>query len=184
MVLAVSLVSLGRRAVVSLVSEGVDGRHAEASAVSTSLRRRGLCAKKFALRRCFSAKARKTSPCVLKTPQIRCFCPRWASFFADEPLVRVCWASFFADEPLQAPCWASFFAATDIAPGLVGDAAPSPPEVVGGLHYTKPLRTGFPSCADGGTDPRCTRASRTAITKPPGARPGGGGAGDGNRTRL
>ena len=50
MVLVVSLVSTGRRAVVSSVSEGVDGRHAEVSVVSTSLRRRGLCAKKFALR--------------------------------------------------------------------------------------------------------------------------------------
>ena len=50
MVMVVSLVSLGRRAVVSSVSEGVDGRRAEASAVSTSLRHRGLCAKKFALR--------------------------------------------------------------------------------------------------------------------------------------
>ena len=35
---------------VSAVSEGVDGRHAEVSVVSTSLRRRGLCAKKFAQR--------------------------------------------------------------------------------------------------------------------------------------
>lgn len=81
-------------------------------------------AKKFALRRYFSAKARKTSPCVLKTPQIRCFCPRWASFFAEVPLWGPCWASFFADEPLEAPCRANFFAATDIAPGLVGGMRP------------------------------------------------------------
>ena len=80
--------------------------------------------KKFALRLCFSAKARKSLPCELKTPQIRRFC--------------ACWASFFAEVPLWGPCRANFFAPTDIAPGLVGDAVPSKLEVVGVLHYMKP----------------------------------------------
>ena len=46
------------------------------------------------------------------------------------------------------------------------------------------VRAGVPSCAAGVPYLRCTRASRAAITKPPGTQPGGGGAGDGNRTRL
>ena len=83
-----------------------------------------LSAKKFALRRCVIVKARKSSPCALKTPQNRRFMACWASFFAEEPLERSCWASFFAEmrlevlcwanlfaeEALERPCWASFFA--------------------------------------------------------------------------
>ena len=45
-----------------------------------------LGAKKFALRRCVIAKARKSSPCALKTPQIWCFCACWANFFAERPV--------------------------------------------------------------------------------------------------
>ena len=59
-------------------------------------------AKKFAPRRCVIAKARKSSPCALKTPQIWHFC--------------ACWASFFAERPLEGPCWASIFAPTGAAP--------------------------------------------------------------------
>ena len=45
-----------------------------------------LGAKKFALRRCVIAKARKSSPCALKTPQIWCFCACWANIFAERPV--------------------------------------------------------------------------------------------------
>ena len=38
------------------------------------------------------------------------------------------------------------FAPTDIAPGLVGDAVPSKPEVVGVLHYMKPSYSVSPAC--------------------------------------
>ena len=51
-------------------------------------------------------RARKSSPCTLKTPQNRRF--------------YVCWASFFAEEPLEGPCWASFFA--PIGPASILDA--------------------------------------------------------------
>ena len=60
-------------------------------------RRFHLGAKKFALWRCVIAKARKSSPCALKTPQIRRSCACWASFFAERPLEGPCWASFFAE---------------------------------------------------------------------------------------
>ena len=53
-------------------------------------------AKKFALRRCVIAKARKSSPCALKTPQIRRFCACWASFFAERLLEGPCWANFIS----------------------------------------------------------------------------------------
>ena len=72
-----------------------------------------LGAKKFALRHCVIAKARKSSPCALKTPQIWRFCACWASFFAEEPLEGLCWASFVAEKPLEGPCWESFFAEWD-----------------------------------------------------------------------
>ena len=61
-----------------------------------------LGAKKFAPRPCVIAKAQKSSPCALKTPQLRRIC--------------ACWASFFAEEPLEGPCWARFFAPTGAAP--------------------------------------------------------------------
>ena len=48
-----------------------------------------LGAKKFAPRRCVIAKARKSSPCALKTPQIWRFCACWASFFARTGTVPV-----------------------------------------------------------------------------------------------
>ena len=54
-----------------------------------------LGAKKFALRHCVIAKARKNSPCALKTPQIWCICACWANFFAERPVDGRCWASFF-----------------------------------------------------------------------------------------
>ena len=60
--------------------------------------------KKFALRRCAIAKARNSSPCALKTPQIWRFC--------------ACSASFFAEEPLEGPCWASIFAPIGTVPVL------------------------------------------------------------------
>ena len=71
-----------------------------------------LGAKKFAPRPCVIAKARKSSPCALKTPQIRRFC--------------ACWASYFAERPLEGPCWASIFAPIGTVPVL--EAARRPPD--------------------------------------------------------
>ena len=59
-------------------------------------------ARKFAPRRCVIAKARNSSPCALKTPQIWRLC--------------ACWASFFAERPLEGPCWARFVAPTGTVP--------------------------------------------------------------------
>ena len=53
---------------------------------------------------------------------------------------------FFAEGPVEEPCWANFLAPTDIVPGLVGDAAPSKPEVAGVLHYMKPPHGVSPAC--------------------------------------
>ena len=60
----------------------------------------------FQRRHVVAPRARKSSPCALKTPQNRRF--------------YVCWASFFAEEPLEGPCWASFFA--PIGPASILDA--------------------------------------------------------------
>ena len=61
----------------------------------------------FQRRHVVAPRARKSSPCTLKTPQNR-------RFYA-------CWASFFAEEPLEGRCWASFFA--PVGPALFLDAA-------------------------------------------------------------
>ena len=53
-------------------------------------------AKKFALCRCFSANARKSSPCALKLGRNWRFMARWASFFAEELLEGPCRANFVA----------------------------------------------------------------------------------------
>ncbi|MBS7072456.1 MAG: hypothetical protein KH092_09255 [Actinomyces sp.] len=87
-------------AVVMLVSRLPCWGRAEVSLVSPSPPQCVLCAKKFALRRCVIVKARKSSPCALKTPQNRRLMARWASFFAEMPLDGRCWAKFFAEEPL------------------------------------------------------------------------------------
>ena len=89
-VMSVSVVPCWGRAVVLLVS--------------TSPCCRASCAKKFALLGLVWVRARKSSPCTLKTPQNR-------RFFA-------CWASFFAEMQLEGPCWASFFAPIGPAPFL------------------------------------------------------------------
>ena len=52
----------------------------------------------------------------------------------------------FRGMPLEGPRWANYFAPTDIVPGLVGDAAPSKPEVAGALHYMKPPHGVSPAC--------------------------------------
>ena len=67
-----------------------------------------------------------------KTAEKRCFQARWANSFAEMPL--------------EGSRWANFFAPTDIVPGLVGDAAPSKPEVAGVLHYMKPPHGVSPAC--------------------------------------
>lgn len=67
-------------------------------------------AKKFALLGLMCARARKSSPCVLKMAQNWCFLACWAKFFAEEPMKGLCWAKFFAEMQLEARCWASFFA--------------------------------------------------------------------------
>lgn len=69
-----------------------------------------LGAREFAPRPCVIAKARKSSPRALKTPQIRRFC--------------ACWANFFADLLLEGPCWARFFAPTGAAPRSCWRRAP------------------------------------------------------------
>ena len=50
----------------------------------------------FQSRHVVAPRARKSSPCTLKTPQNRRFYACWANFFAEEPLKGRCWASFFA----------------------------------------------------------------------------------------
>jgi len=67
-------------------------------------------AKKFALRLCFSAKARKSSPRMPKAAEKRCFQARWANFFAEMPLEGPRWANFFAGKLLEAPRRANFVA--------------------------------------------------------------------------
>ena len=94
-VMSVSVVPCWGRAVVLLVS--------------TSPCCRASCAKKFALLGLVWVRARKSSPCTLKTPQNR-------RFFA-------CWANFFAEEPLEGLCWESFSRQSALSPGLVGDVA-------------------------------------------------------------
>ena len=64
----------------------------------------------FQRRHVVAPRARKSSPCTLKTPQNRHFYACWANYFAETRLERLCWANFFAEEPLKGRCWASFFA--------------------------------------------------------------------------
>ena len=97
-------------ALVMAVSRWSASVPAEVSLVSKSARGRVLCAKKFALRLCFSAKARKSSPRMPKTAEKRCFQARWANFFAEMPLEGPRWANFFAGKLLEAPRWANFVA--------------------------------------------------------------------------
>ena len=83
-----------------------------------------------------------------KTAEKRCFQARWANFFTEMPL--------------EGPCWANFFAPIDIAPGLVGDAAPFKPEVVGGfaLHEAVVQRVA------GVSDPRVVQFPRCSVPHP------------------
>ena len=69
---------------------------AEVSLVSTSPRRRVLCAKKFALRGPMWVRARKSSPSERKMDRNRRFKARWASFVADKPKEALYWANFVA----------------------------------------------------------------------------------------
>lgn len=82
LVLSVSTVAVQRRAVVMGVSCWPASVAAEVSLVAKSPRA-GSC-------------ARKSSPCAPKTPQIRRFYARWASFFTEMPVEGRCWASFIA----------------------------------------------------------------------------------------
>ena len=97
-------------ALVMVVSRWSASVPAEVSLVSKSARGCVLCAKKFALRLCFSAKARKSSPRMPKTAEKRCFQARWANFFAEMPLEGPRWANFFAGKLLEAPRRANFVA--------------------------------------------------------------------------
>ena len=162
---------------------------------------------KFALLGLRSSKTRQNSPCIRKISEKAAFRASWASF------VPKCALLLCAGQVLSRNCcWRG--RAGRVSSRLlalcsgVRSLRHSPLRQWWG-HHTKPSYSlspacwtlvscifpaaqcrirlcgrGVPSCADGGAGPRCTRASRTAITKPPGARPGGGGAGDGNRTRL
>ena len=113
MVLAVSLVSTGRRVVVSAVSEGVDGRHAEVSVVSTSLRRRGLCAKKFALR-------------AQNTPN-SAFLPLLGEFFRENDAGVRLLGELFRAGARNAYCWANCVAPSAAESSSLGLARPVEP---------------------------------------------------------
>ena len=54
--------------------------------------------------------ARKSSPCMPKTAEKRCFQARWANFVAEMPLEGPRWANFFAGKLLEAPRRANFVA--------------------------------------------------------------------------
>lgn len=166
------------------------------------------CQRKCAILRCFNKSARQNSPCSACCHQIRDkIRPARAKYAKKRHFERA--GRVFS----RNCCWTGragpdFSRRLSQRPGLGGDAAPSTSPVVG-VYYTKPSYSpspqcwtlvscnspatqcrirfcgrGVPSGAASATYLRCTRASRTGITKPPGARPGGGGAGDGNRTRL
>ena len=86
-VLSVSMVAVEGRAVVMAVSRWPASAAAVVSLVSKPPCHCALCAKKFALRHRVAVKARKSSPCMPKTAEKRCFQARWASFFAEMPLL-------------------------------------------------------------------------------------------------
>ena len=112
-VLSVSMVAVEGRAVVMAVSRWPASAAAVVPVVTSLPRCRVLCAKKFALRHRVAVKARKSSPCMPKTAEKRCFQARWASFFADKPLEGPCWASYFAEKSLEGLRWANFVARAD-----------------------------------------------------------------------
>ena len=85
-VLSVSMVAVEGRAVVMAVSRWPASAAAVVSLVSKPPCHCALCAKKFALRHRVAVKVRKSSPCMPKTAEKRCFQARWASFFADVPV--------------------------------------------------------------------------------------------------
>ena len=85
-VLWVSTVAVEGRAVVIVVSCWPASVAAEVSLVSKSPCGCAMCAKKFALRDLVWARARKSSPCMPKMAEKRCFQARWANFFAEMPL--------------------------------------------------------------------------------------------------
>ena len=78
------------------------------------------------------------------------------------------------------PCRVSFFAPTGTAPRSCRRSSALHAGRGGGfaLHEAVEQRVA------GVLDPHVVQFPRTGITKPPGVWPGGGGAGDGNRTRL
>ena len=109
-VLGVSTVAVEGRAVVMVVSCWPASVAAEVSLVSKSPCGCAMCAKKFALRDLVWARARKSSPCMPKMAEKRCFQARWANFFAEMPLDGPRRANFFAEMPLEALSWATFVA--------------------------------------------------------------------------
>ena len=108
-VLSVSMVAVEGRAVVMAVSRWPASAAAVVSLVSKPPCHCALCAKKFALRHRVAVKARKSSPCMPKTAEKRCFQARWANFFAEMPLEGLRWACFFA-ELLRNGALGEFFA--------------------------------------------------------------------------
>lgn len=117
MVMAVSLVSSGRRALVSAVSRG------QCECVVMALN------------------VLISRSCRAGREKVRPACPKRQKNAVFRRVGRT-----FRGMPLEGPRWANFFAPTDIVPGLVGDAAPSKPEVAGVLHYMKPPHGVSPAC--------------------------------------
>lgn len=169
----------------------------------------GVSETKFALLGLLSSKTRQSSPCTRKICEKAAFRASWANFVPNMRCPGSCWASFFTELLLDGPYWARFFAPTGTAPRSwrrrgalhvgTGGGLPPPAKPLCTVSpacrtlvlCNSPLRSAASVCVRAGF-PRVllvrrisvVRASRTAITKPPGARPGGSGAGDGNRTRL
>ena len=160
------------------------------------------CQRKCAMLRCFNKSARQNSPCTRKICEKAAFRASWANFVPNMRCPGSCWASFFTELLLDGSYWARFFAPTGTAPRSRRRRGALHVGTGGGLPPAKLLCTvsppcwtlvscnspatqcrirfcgrGVPSGAAGAPYLRCTRASRTGITKPPGARPGGGWSG-------
>ena len=142
-VLSVSMVAVEGRAVVMAVSRWPASAAAVVSLVSKPPCHCALCAKKFALRHRVAVKVRKSSPCMPKTAEKRCFQARWASFFADVPVEGWCWANFFAGESETARCWANSFASTRAPRSRRRRDAL---HVGSGGHDTTPSHSVLPAC--------------------------------------
>ena len=161
----------------------------------------GVSETKFALLGLLSSKTRQSSPCTRKICEKAAFRASWANFVPNMRCPGSCWASFFTELLLDGPYWARFFAPTGTAPrswrrrgalhvGTGGGLPPREAVLQPVAAVSDPRVVHFPRCTVSHPSvcagfPRVllvrrisvVRASRTAITKPPGARPGGGWSG-------